>query len=97
MVGEIIGYLPYFLSSLLALITPRPKCNMSVSEARYRYARITGKGVQLKLLWIPPHKGLREHNKRNALVKHALDREAVEHSDGLLNRSFKTVITVGKN
>lgn len=35
---------------------------------------------------------LREHDKVDALAKHALDKETVEHDIGLSTRSVKTII-----
>lgn len=46
------------------------------------HERITCEGVQVKLLWIPPQVGLREHDIVDTLTKLALDKEGVDHKVG---------------
>lgn len=65
---------------------------MRVSETRYRYAHITGKGTQVKLLWIPPHIGLCKHNEVDTLANLALDKKAAENNNGL-SRKFLINVT----
>lgn len=63
--------------SLLALNT-RELNVTSVSEARYRHAPITGKGIQVTPFVVPSHIGLSRTRLVDALAKFALDEEAAQ-------------------